>query len=168
MDLPATLVSVEEYLRSSFDDGDREYVDGFIVERNLGEQDHSWVQGQLIVFFHGLLPRLKTFAFPEQRVQVKPTRFRVPDVCVVLGGRPAESIFQTPPFLCIEILSPEDRASRLAEKIADYLDFGVRFVWVIDPELRKGWIHTREHAVEVTETLHTSEPDIALPLANLW
>ena len=30
------LVSVEEYLHTSYPDGDREYVDGRIVERNMG------------------------------------------------------------------------------------------------------------------------------------
>lgn len=38
------LVSVEEYLRTSFRDADREYVDGHIVERNVGRVDHSDVQ----------------------------------------------------------------------------------------------------------------------------
>jgi len=39
-----TLVSVEEYLRTSFPDADREYIDGRIVERNVGEVYHSDVQ----------------------------------------------------------------------------------------------------------------------------
>jgi hypothetical protein len=32
-----TLVPVEEYLETQYQDGDREYVDGRIVERNVGE-----------------------------------------------------------------------------------------------------------------------------------
>jgi hypothetical protein len=43
-----TLVSVEEYLRTSFPDADREYVDGRIVERNVGEVDHSDVQSSIL------------------------------------------------------------------------------------------------------------------------
>ena len=43
-----TLVSVEEYLRTSFPDADREYVDGRIVERNVGEVDHSDVQSEIV------------------------------------------------------------------------------------------------------------------------
>jgi len=45
----------------------------------------------------------------EQRVQVKQTRFRVPDVCVLFAEAPTESIITHPPFLCVEILSKEDR-----------------------------------------------------------
>jgi hypothetical protein len=36
----ATLVSVQEYLATSFRP-DRDYVDGEIQERNLGERPHS-------------------------------------------------------------------------------------------------------------------------------
>ncbi len=52
------------------------------------------------------------FGCAEQRVQVSPTRFRIPDVCVVLG-KPDRQIFRTPPFLCIEILSQDDRMTRM-------------------------------------------------------
>ena len=95
----STLVSVEEYLRTSFSDGDREYVDGRIVERNLGEKDHSRTQRKLIAFFVAQEAALGTYCFPEQRVQVKRTRFRVPDVCVYIGREPQEQVFRTPPFL---------------------------------------------------------------------
>ena len=37
---PASLISIEEYLGTSYSP-DREYVDGEIVERNLGEKTHS-------------------------------------------------------------------------------------------------------------------------------
>jgi Uma2 family endonuclease len=61
----------------------------------------------------------------EQRVQVGATRFRVPDVCAVLASDPVESIVRRAPFLCVEILSPEDRVSRLNERISDYFNIEV-------------------------------------------
>jgi Uma2 family endonuclease len=109
-----TLVSVEEYLNTSFDDGDREYVDGVIV--NLGEKTHSKLQRKLVGFFIAQESTLQTYCFPGQRVQVKATRFRVPDVCVYIGAEPEEEVFRTPPFLVVEILSKDDRASDLQEK----------------------------------------------------
>ena len=45
----ATLTSVKEYLRTSYHP-DREYVDGRIVERNLGEKPHSRIQRKLVVY----------------------------------------------------------------------------------------------------------------------
>ena len=39
-----TLMSVEEYLHTSFAGADREYLDGEVVERNKGNDSHSAVQ----------------------------------------------------------------------------------------------------------------------------
>jgi Uma2 family endonuclease len=131
-----TPAPVEEYLNTSFADGDREYVDGRIVERNLGEIDHSDLQGRIYlcvaVNYKGL------WVGPEVRVQVAKQRFRVPDVAVVRGAKPQGRIITTPPHLVIEVLSPDDRAGDVQEKIDDYLAFGVPCVWVIDPRTRRG------------------------------
>ena len=87
----ATLVSVQEYLAASFDP-DRDYVDGELQERNLGEQPHSLTQTNLAVFLFtkGEL-QWGIRVLTEQRVQVSPTRFRVPDVCVLSGVRSSRS-----------------------------------------------------------------------------
>ena len=169
MQAAPALIPVEEYLRTSFPDGDREYVDGAIVERNLGEKDHSRAQRELILFFGALRATIGTIAFPEQRIQVQPTRFRIPDVCVYIGGEPEEQVFRTPPFLAIEIVSKDDRASDLQEKIHDYIAFGVQFVWVIDPRTRLGYIHTSEGSREAKDgVLRTTKPAIELPLRQLF
>jgi Uma2 family endonuclease len=168
MPVQESLVSVEEYLNTSYEGPDREYVDGRIVERNLGEQDHSWPQGELIVFFASTRKTLGTYAFPEQRVQVKATRFRVPDVCVCIGARPAEQVFRTPPFLAIEILSKDDRAGELQEKLDDYRSFGIPFTWVIDPSIRHGYTYSLENGYKMQPGLHTRNPDLELPLGKLF
>jgi Uma2 family endonuclease len=101
-------------------------------------------------------------------VRVSATRYRVPDICVTLG-EPEEQVFAGPPFLCIEILSPEDRAGRIQRKIADYLKFGVRYIWVIDPRRRDAIVYTTSgtHVVE-DGILRTSDPDIAVPLSEVF
>ena len=163
-----TLVSVEEYLRTSFSDGDREYIDGRIVERNLGEKNHSKTQGELIYLFRVLRSTQGTHAFPEQRVQVKPTRFRVPDVCVYIGSEPDEQVFHTPPFLVVEVLSKDDRPGEIQEKIRDYTDFGVRFVWVIDPESRRGYVYTKRDSFEAKDgVLRTQEPRLEVVVEDI-
>jgi len=164
-----TLISVEEYLNTSYEGPDREYVDGRIVERNLGEQDHSWPQGELIIFFGSLRSSLRTYAFPEQRVQVKPTRFRVPDICVYVGAEPDEQIFRTPPFLAIEILSKDDRARDLKETLDDYRDFGIPFIWVVDPRTHRGDTYALEGGIwAIHPGLRAKNPDIELPVERLF
>ena len=159
------LVSVEEYLRTSHQDGDREYVDGQIVERNLGEFDHSDLQTAIAVYLRTRYQQFWTGV--EIRVQVSPTRFRVPDVCLTLS-RPQGRIITPPPFLIVEVLPPDDRAGDLEEKIRDYLAFGVSYIWVVNPRTRRGYIHTSEGSREAQDgVLRTENPEIEVPLAEI-
>jgi len=165
--LPA-LVSVEEYLHTMYDP-DCDYVDGVVVERNVGEKSHAKLQKRILLYLEARCKVWGIFVIQETRIQVSPTRFRVPDVCVVAGPEPEEEIFTRPPFLCIEILSPEDRMSRMQLKIDDYLAFGVSYVWVIDPQTRRAWVYTSDVIREVRDgELRTEQPDIAVPLRDLF
>ena len=167
--MPAgTLTSVEEYLNSSYHP-DREFIDGAILDRSLGERDHSELQGEFIVYLARLRQQLGIHVYPEQRVQVSSTRFRVPDVCVVAGPKPAEQIFTKPPFICIEILSKDDRMAEMRQRIDDYLAFGVPYCWVVDPRERKAWVYTSEGCREAADgVLRTENPEIVVPLAAVF
>ncbi len=160
----STLVSLGEYLSTSYDP-DCDYVDGELEGRNVGKKSHAKAQTKLVRLFGNRYPSL--FVVAEQRIRVSATRYRVPDVCAMLA-EPDEEVFTQPPFLCIEVLSPDDRAGRIERKIADYLKFGVRYIWVIDPLSREAFIHTATgmHAVE-DGILRTGDPDIAIPLADI-
>jgi Uma2 family endonuclease len=162
----STLVSVEQYLASVYEP-DCEYVDGEIIERNMGELEHGGLQGLIV---HWLLSRRKQLGihvFPETRTQVLPTRYRVPDIAVTTK-RPSGRILREPPLLCIEILSPEDRASRMEDKIDDYLNFGVPYIWLIDPQRKCAWLYTREGSRQQVSVLTTGNPRIELSLAELF
>jgi Uma2 family endonuclease len=163
-----TLVSVGEYLSTAYRP-DREYLDGRILERNLGERDHSVVQTELAIYLGGLRKQLRVQVFVEQRVQVTPSRFRIPDICVVAGAMPTEPVFTHPPFICIEILSKDDRMQEMQERIDDYLAFGVPYVWVINPRSRKAHAYTASGSREATGGfLRTENPAIEVPLADIF
>jgi len=164
----AALAPVERYLSTSYSP-DREYVDGTIVERNLGDRFHSELQKALILWLGNREKELGIWVFPEQRVQVKATRFRVPDICVYTGAKPEEQVFTQPPFLCIEILSKDDRAGELQDKLDDYLACGVRYVWILDPVRRRAWVHTADGSREAKDgVLRTENPEIAVPLPEIF
>jgi len=166
--MKAALISVDEYLRTAYSP-DCDYVDGEVQERNLGERDHSDLQGEFIHYFRARRRQWKVYAYPEQRVQVSPTRFRIPDVCVYAGDKPQEQVFRTPPFICIEVLSPDDRTSRVQQRIDDYLAFGVQYVWVIDPASRRAWVHTKDGVQEAKDhILRTENPALTVPLAEIF
>src|SRR5580704_6786732 len=102
----ASVISVEEYLSHTYEP-DCDYVDGHIEERNLGEWDHSRLQLRIGAYLLAQYGREGVEVVTEQRIRIQPRRYRIPDLCVVLGN-PGEQVLTKPPFLCIEILSPED------------------------------------------------------------
>jgi Uma2 family endonuclease len=163
----ATAVTLHEYLNTSYRP-DCDYLEGELLQRNVGEWDHARLQGVLSGYLSkhenhfGILVALST------RVQVKARRFRVPDITVLAGPRPTTGIITEPPFLCIELLSPSDRVVEMQDRIRDYLDFGVRYVWLIDPKTGLTYVHTANSVQEVKDgILTTKDPDIRVALSEL-
>src|SRR5487761_1855071 len=70
-----------------------------------------------------------------------PDRVRAPDVCFIArervpaGGISAKYLEVVPDFV-IEIVSPDDRASEVQEKIEEWLRAGARLVWAVYPQTR--------------------------------
>lgn len=163
----ATAVPLSEYLNTSYRP-DRDYLEGELLERNVGEWDHARLQMLLSGYLLSREKQLGILVVPEQRVQVKARRFRVPDITVLAGPRPSGGIITEPPFLCIEILSPRDRVIEMQDRIGDYLNFGVRYVWLIDPRTRLTFVHTPDGVQEIKDgILSTRNPDIEVSLSEL-
>ena len=163
----ATTVPLSEYLNTSYRP-DCEYLEGELLERNAGQAEHSLLQGALYAWFYNRRRQFGITAYPEQRVQVKAARFRVPDISIVAGQGPATGILAEPPFLCIEILSPEDRLTEMKRRVDDYLAFGVRYVWVIDPRTKHATVYTGDGIQEVADgILRAQNPDLKVNLNAL-
>ena len=161
------LVPVDEYLSTAYEP-DCEYEDGVLIERNVGEQDHSWLQLALGAYFFNRRKLWNIQAYTEQRVRIRKGKYMVPDICVIQGPRPSEKIFTTPPLIWIEILSPEDRPIRVNEKIRQVLEFGVPNVWVIDPETLECEIHTPQGSRKIDDgVLRVEGTPIEVPLHGL-
>jgi Uma2 family endonuclease len=157
------LVSVEEYLHSTFEH-DAEYVEGRIVPRSIPQKPHSKMQVYLVRMFYQVAHPLGYEVWTEQRIRTQrtPARYRVPDLCVT-QGEPPEDIFTEPPFLCVEIQSPDDAAVEVLAKIREYLAFGVAYVWIVDPETGAGEIHTPDRVERVEDgRFHAGEIEVRL------
>ena len=131
----STAVPVEEYLRTTYDP-DMEYVNGQLVERHVGEYDHSRLQSLVSAELLARSRARRFRVFTEQRVRVSDEpRYRIPDVCI--KALPHE---KTPvlvrPDLVIEIVSPDDKPVEVLEKIGDYQAAGIPHIWVVDPYQR--------------------------------
>jgi Uma2 family endonuclease len=53
-------------------------------------------------------------------------------------------------------------------KIDDYLAFGVRHIWVIDPREKRAWSYTSEGKRESSLVLTTSDPHLTLKLDEVF
>ena len=95
-----TYVPVEVYLRSSYEP-DAEYVDGKIEERPMGEFDHaSWQQAIHEVVLAARKGVGCSCAAGVAGSELRPTRYRVPDVTVLDRGRPIEQIITQSAACC--------------------------------------------------------------------
>jgi len=164
----AALISVEEYLSTSYRP-DCDFIEGEVLERNLGQKDHSKLQSRLCAWFLNRGHALRLTAFVEQRVQVAARRFRIPDVCVVPLPEPDEQIFTQAPYICLEVLSPDDSFGKLQDRLDDYLAMGVPNIWVLDPTSRRYWSVTRQGYFEALDgILRTSDDRVVLTVSDLF
>ena len=163
-----TLMDVEEYLRTSFEGADCEYLDGEVVERNMGELPHATVQGKLLYLLMQMAARLGIRVVPEIRIQIHARRYRVADIAVWRAGNIGERIPTVAPLLAIEILSSEDRMVRMQAKIQDYLSIGVEWIWLIDPQEKQALVYSQKNPTgTLSDVLRTENPAIEIPLETV-
>ncbi len=164
----AVQVSLEEYLSTTYEH-DCDYVDGEVIDRGMPDWDHSATQGSLVGYLANRRKQMGIRVHPEQRIRIGPTRTRVVDVCCPDEDAPREPVIVTPPLVCVEILSPDDRFEATTAKIEDYLKICVPCVWVINPRTRHAWIHTSDGSRSVRDgVLRTPDGRIEVPLAELF
>ena len=134
----AARIPVELYLHTMYEP-DAEYVDGDVEERPMGEYDHSSWQFAIQRWFTEHQEEWNIRVRAELRVQVSPTRYRVPDMVLLDHARPKEQIITHPPIAIFEVLSPEDRVDRVLTKLGDYEAMGVKNIFLIDPKQPLIW-----------------------------
>lgn len=90
-----------------------------------------------------------------------PDTVRGPDIAFVQRARvpdPLPTAFaEFAPDLVAEVVSPHDRPGEILAKVGDWLEAGVRLVWVIDPERRLARVYRAdgtESVVSEREQLH--------------
>jgi Uma2 family endonuclease len=162
------LLSLEEYLRTSYRP-DVHFVDGEIEERNLGEYEHARLQWLIGGFFGPHEKEWGIRGVVEQRIRVSPSRVRIADLALLRADAPREKITETPPLVCIEIMSPEDRLSRAKVVLADYFALGVPNIWLLDPLRRVAYSFGSNGLVELDSLkFAVQDSPIHLDVAELF
>lgn len=163
---PLHLVSENKYLHTAYRP-DCDYIDGFVVERNLGQHDHARLQGLILYWLMQHEKQWQIHAVPECRLKIRAHKYRVPDVMVLPLASSYPSVIEQPPLLCIEVVSPDDRLPDLITRAGDYLMLGVPTTWIFDPGTKQTFIYSEQGTVESLEpVLHHGH--IELPIAELF
>jgi Uma2 family endonuclease len=159
-------ITLEAYLNSIFHP-DMEYVDGELKERNVGSYEHSRLQALITQWFGNSESAWGVQVVTEQRTRTSDTNILIPDVALLPRG-PQPRVIAEPPILAVEILSPEDRYSEMTVKIRKFLQWGVRSVWIVDPDEPVGQMWTAPLVCTAGETLTVEGTQIYLELAELF
>jgi Uma2 family endonuclease len=159
------LISVEQYLKTSYDP-DVEYVDGVLLERNVGDWLHSLIQSNVLFALRQKFPHLKVVA--ELRTRVTDTRFRLPDVCALLAAPDTRYLLEAA-YLVVEVLSEGDAMSLVIEKLREYDRKGVRNIWLIDPRLKilSVYRHPVLHEID-GDTIDTDDRQVSLARKDIF
>ena len=122
-----------------------EFVDGQMVAKPVSI-DSSEIEGIVCAMLRSVAMRNGCArVFPSsmgyQCFADEPAKFRKPDVSVVRSERmagidPKSGLFHIPPDLAVEVLSPNDLAYEINDKVEDYLRNGFAIVWVVHPNTR--------------------------------
>jgi Uma2 family endonuclease len=138
------MMTADELLRLELSDKRTELVRGRLVVREPAGYRHGEIAARLLATL---------FNFVESRglgrvvtaetgfvLRRNPDTVRAADVAFVRRERlpvpPPNGFPEMAPDLVIEVLSPNDRPGEVLSKIGDWLDAGVRLVWIIDPRRR--------------------------------
>jgi Uma2 family endonuclease len=130
------LISLDEYLHTSFENPDPEFIDGEVVERNGGSLSHSGAMTEVACRLGMEESRAALSVVISIRLRTAANRVRVADVAA-FDPEPVEQIPSTPPVVVLEVTSPEDRFCFLIQKLEEYRQWGVTHIWVADPDDRK-------------------------------
>jgi len=161
----SSVVSLEEYLRTSYDP-DMEFVDGVLVERNVGDWLHSLIQSNILVALRRKYPHLK--AVVELRSNTAATRYRIPDVTVLLAA-PATRYLLEAAFLVVEVLSEDDSLTRVMGKLQEYAELGVPNIWLIDPRMKLMWVYRPPALFEIEgDTIAVADGSVELSRAEIF
>ncbi len=159
-------LSVEAYLRTSFPGLDKEYRDGELIERGMPDYPHGSTQGLLAAFFVNARKRHRLYVASETRLRVGPRVFLIPDVSVFHPDPPKLNVPDEPPFVAIEILSPDDRLKAVHEKLKEYRVWGVRHVWLVDPHGKR--MYTYDAELVETPTLRIPELNLEIQPTDIF
>jgi len=101
------------------------------------------------------------------KITQDPDTVRAPDVAFIRADRIGEKLpkgyFPGAPDLAVEVLSPDDRAGEVFEKVQNWLDAGCTAVWVVDPKSQTVTVYDAARNAVVLKATQTIDGGDLLP-----
>jgi Uma2 family endonuclease len=176
----SALMTAEELERVDIPGKCTELVRGRLVVHEPPGSYHAQVTARLVwILGNWVIPNGLGTLFAEGGFQLErdPDTVRAPDVAFIARDR-LEATHQRGfgrivPDLVVEIRSPNDRRSELLAKVGDWLDAGVKLVWVIDPIRRECHVHRGDGSLAVVPPDGSLDgedvlPGLTCPLASVF
>jgi len=163
----SAFISLEEYFETLYEP-ECEYVDGELIPKAMGTNDHALLQARLTYLLYRYAVSGLCEVVTEQSVRVRQRAILIPDLCLLPPSHGERGVVSTPALVCIEILSPSDRFSYTVKKCEEYLRWGVPACWIFDPEEKKAWFYDAEGLHPVTSDGVLRSGSIELALKELW
>lgn len=137
---PSKALTLEEFLQLPETKPASEYINGQIIQKPMPQGKHSAIQSELVPAINATVkPQKIARALSELRCTFG-GRSIVPDVAVFTYARiPRDengdiaNTFAEAPDWTIEILSPDQRSTKVMDKILHCLSHGTQMGWIIDP-----------------------------------
>jgi Uma2 family endonuclease len=128
--------SEDEYLVLT-DHGNRlvEFTDGFVEVLPTPTDEHqSVLQFLFLAFFHFVRPRGDKVHFAPLRLQIRPGKFREPDLLLLLSAANPrrQNRFWLGADLALEVVSEDKPERDLVEKRGDYAEGRVAEYWIVN------------------------------------
>ena len=165
----AALVSVEEYLTSSYSP-DREYIGGQLVERHVGTQKHAFIQAAIAAYLRPFRRQHGIEVFTEARMRINDRGdHRIPDVLVLNTPYTRGNVVVDVPLATVEIKSPDDTFDEIIDKCIEYNSLGVPHIIVVDPEQRRHFVFRDRSLVLVSDVrIQAHGGEIPIPLDDMY
>jgi len=146
-----------------------EFIDGEIIQKPMSQGKHSAIQSELVSTINSKLRGAKIArAFAELRCSFA-DRAIVPDVSVFVSDRivcdesgDIANVFSIAPDWTIEILSPDQRQTKVVKNIVHCLRHGALMGWLIDPDDRTVFVSYPNGLMEIFD-----EPESQLPMPEI-
>jgi Uma2 family endonuclease len=174
------LMTAEQLLVLDLPGKSTELVRGRLIVREPPSAHHGKIAARLLFLLgQQVYPQHLGDLFAQDtgfQIEWNPDTIRAPDVAFVDKSRTSlidtRSFGPLAPDLVAEILSPDDRPGEVLKKIGDWLDAGVRLVWVIDPRRQEALVYRPDGSVtriDVSGALEGEDvlPGFSCPLADV-